>query len=42
MEYARLLAKKELTLEEIIILDKVQKKKELTQSLKKNFKSKIN
>ena len=41
MEYARLLAKnKELTLEEIIMLDKVQKKKELTQFEEKLLKSK--
>ena len=41
MEYARLLAKnKELTLEEIIMLDKVQKKKELTQFEEKLLKNK--
>jgi ATP-dependent DNA helicase RecG len=41
MEYARMLAKnKELTLEEIIMLDKVQKKKELTQFEEKLLKSK--
>lgn len=41
MEYARLLAKnKELTLEEIIMLDKVQKKKELTLFEEKLLKSK--
>lgn len=41
MEYARLLAKNnELTLEEIIMLDKVQKKKELTQFEEKLLKNK--
>lgn len=41
MEYARLLAKnKELTLEEIIMLDKVQKKKELSQYEEKLLKNK--
>lgn len=41
MEYARLLAKnKELTLEDIIMLDKVQKKKELTPFEEKLLKSK--
>ena len=41
MEYARILAKnKELTLEEIIMLDKVQKKKELTQFEEKLLKNK--
>lgn len=41
MEYARLLAKNnELTLEEIIMLDKVQKKKELSQYEEKLLKNK--
>src|SRR5690606_36342348 len=41
MEYARLLAKnKELTLDEIIMLDKVQKKKSLTDYEEKYLKSK--
>jgi ATP-dependent DNA helicase RecG len=41
MEYARLLAKnKDLTLEEIIMLDKVQKKQMLTEIEEKHLKSK--
>lgn len=41
VDYARLLAQnKDLTLEEIIILDKVQKKQPLTQSEEKNLKGK--
>lgn len=41
MEYARLLAKnKDLTLEEIIMLDKVQKKNPLTEVEEKHLKNK--
>lgn len=41
MNYARLLAQhKDLTLDEIILLDKVQKKKALTESEEKHLKSK--
>lgn len=41
MDYARLLAQhKDLTLDEIILLDKVQKKKALTESEEKHLKSK--
>ena len=41
MDYARLLAQhKDLTLDEIILLDKVQKKKALTESEEKHLRSK--